>query len=314
MSRSRKLWAGILLVAALIAVVVLASSISETTYILGANLGSESAEAILPQEPLPEKIENGLKLWQIYLVIGLFFVLAVTNLTLNRSNFLNRKYLSLVGSAILVLAIVVYISNHSDEPIEPPVAEPTAMLSNETEPTEPGKRIESPIFDQEDAPETGVAIISYLLIAGVVAVIGGGIALIAYFYFDQPQETPLDEIVSQAETAIAAIEAGGDLRDAILQCYVEMTHVVRSSRGLRRGEAMTPREFEQSLITAGLPAASVNRLTRLFEAVRYGGMEPGKRQELEALSALREIADAVDKEAVKRPDSAETKPIKTALS
>ena len=42
-------------VAALIAVVVLASSISETTYILGANLGSESAEAILPQEPLPEK-------------------------------------------------------------------------------------------------------------------------------------------------------------------------------------------------------------------------------------------------------------------
>lgn len=314
MNRSRKIWAGLLLLAALAAVVVLASSISDTTYILGPSLGSESADATLPQEQLSETVDAGLNLWQLYLVIGLLFVLTVTNLFFNRRNFLNRKYLMLVSVAVLVLAAVIYISNRNSEPIAPPIVEPGAIVDNETELPEPGERIESPIFEQEQAPETGVAIISYLIIAAVVAVIGGGVALIAYFYFDQPQETPLDEIVTQAETAIATIEAGGDLRDAILQCYVEMMQVARASRGLRRGEAMTPREFEQSLVSAGLPARSVNRLTHLFEDVRYGGKEPGKRQELEALSALHEIADAVNNSAARNMVSAEAVPIETTLT
>jgi hypothetical protein len=52
---------------------------------------------------------------------------------------------------------------------------------------------------------------------------------------------------------------------------------------------MTPREFEARLATAGLREDHIQRLTRLFEAVRYGTQSPGKREEREAVDCLTAI-------------------------
>ena len=68
-----------------------------------------------------------------------------------------------------------------------------------------------------------------------------------------------------------------------------MSEVVSRTRGLSRQEAMTPTEFAFRLKRAGLPGDSVQRLTHLFESVRYGARKPAKNEINEAVSCLNVI-------------------------
>jgi membrane protein implicated in regulation of membrane protease activity len=102
----------------------------------------------------------------------------------------------------------------------------------------------------------------------------------------------LERLAQEAEEAIAAIQAGADLRDAVIRCYVEMARVVREQRGIRRRSTMTAREFQVYLEEAGLPGEDVRRLTRLFENVRYGSKPTGPDEERQAVTALAAIVSA----------------------
>jgi hypothetical protein len=82
---------------------------------------------------------------------------------------------------------------------------------------------------------------------------------------------PLKEIADIARLSLKDLESGEDSRDAIIQCYDRMSHVVDAKRGLYREHSMTPAEFVSRLEKAGLPRGPVTRLTRLFESARYGG-------------------------------------------
>jgi hypothetical protein len=68
--------------------------------------------------------------------------------------------------------------------------------------------------------------------------------------------------------------------------------VVRSRRGVTRQRHVTPREFERHLEILGLPGAPVRRLTRLFEAVRYGTAISDDEASATAIAALSAIVDA----------------------
>jgi hypothetical protein len=98
--------------------------------------------------------------------------------------------------------------------------------------------------------------------------------------------SPLEQLAQQAEEAIEAIQAGADLRDTVMRCYYEMSWVLRQQRGIRRHQAMTPREFVAFLEETGLPTGAVRRLTELFEQVRYGAKAPGQGEEAQALACL----------------------------
>jgi hypothetical protein len=74
-----------------------------------------------------------------------------------------------------------------------------------------------------------------------------------------------------------------------MRCYYEMSRVLRQQRGIRRDQAMTPREFAIFLEEAGLPVEAVGRLTRLFEQVRYGAKVPDRREEAQALASLEAV-------------------------
>jgi len=100
------------------------------------------------------------------------------------------------------------------------------------------------------------------------------------------------QLAGRARAAISEIEGGGDLRNSILRCYVEMTRIVRESRGVRRGATMTAREFREYLIQAKLPPGPVTRLTELFEKARYGLGESSAQEESDAIASLQAIADA----------------------
>lgn len=104
-----------------------------------------------------------------------------------------------------------------------------------------------------------------------------------------PTPPPLAEVAQQALTDI---RAGGDLRDAVLRCYREMSRVLAEQQGARRDRTMTPREFAQHLRVTGLCDEHIERLTRLFERVRYGGRHASEREAQEAVACLTAIVAA----------------------
>jgi hypothetical protein len=71
-----------------------------------------------------------------------------------------------------------------------------------------------------------------------------------------------------------------------------MNDAVNLGHGIRRQEAMTPSEFANRLESVGLPGDPVRRLTRLFEAVRYGAKKPGQDESHEATVCLNAIIAA----------------------
>jgi TRAP-type C4-dicarboxylate transport system permease small subunit len=132
----------------------------------------------------------------------------------------------------------------------------------------------------------------------VLAVIFALLITIAYLRFFRRRQNVniLQELADEAQQAIDDIQAGGDLRQIIINCYRDMMSVVKKTRGITREDAMTPDEFELLLERRGLPAGPLQRLTRLFEDVRYGNREPSNKEEQLALLCLQELVTACQKE------------------
>ena len=105
------------------------------------------------------------------------------------------------------------------------------------------------------------------------------------------RSSPAEELVHSAQAALRRIDAGQNLRDVVLRCYLEMTQAVAERRQLTRPENVTPHEFIYSLEGIGLPAEQVRRLTALFETVRYGHRTPGAPERAEAVACLNAIVE-----------------------
>lgn len=105
------------------------------------------------------------------------------------------------------------------------------------------------------------------------------------------ETAPLEQLAQEAQEAIGAVRSGADLKDVVTRCYFEMMQILREQRGIHRQRAATPREFEIRLEEIGLPAEQIQRLTRLFEEVRYGDKSPGKQQEDQAIASLTAIVE-----------------------
>jgi hypothetical protein len=101
---------------------------------------------------------------------------------------------------------------------------------------------------------------------------------------------PLDEIAGIARASLRQLSSGqGSAQDKIIQCYEDMSRVVGARRGLHREHAMTAAEFAIRLEKAGLPREPVNRLTHLFESVRYGARTSAQAEVDEAIACLTSI-------------------------
>ncbi len=103
---------------------------------------------------------------------------------------------------------------------------------------------------------------------------------------------PLTELAGVAQNAINMFQAGGDFKNTVMRCYVEMSQALEERRGIRRQETMTPREFETYLSNVGLPHKPIQQLTRIFEEVRYGTKTPSKDEERQAIASLAAIIEA----------------------
>ncbi|MGB1254051.1 MAG: DUF4129 domain-containing protein [Candidatus Promineifilaceae bacterium] len=131
-------------------------------------------------------------------------------------------------------------------------------------------------------------------ISVVVVTILVGIVLTVWRRDEEVSPLPQIKLAEQAKETLYQIETGFDLRNAVLNCYAQMLDTVRQDLGVMRRKNVTPHEFEDVLIKHGLPQSAVQRMTRLFETVRYGVEEPGPREQREAVDCLNEIITATE--------------------
>jgi hypothetical protein len=134
----------------------------------------------------------------------------------------------------------------------------------------------------------------FVLVTTLVIVVLGGVMVLWFgrrWLF--PKQTPaLEQIAEEADRARTALADGGAVEDVVVRCYRQMSRIVAEARDLRRSQSATPREFETTLVKAGLPLAPLDALTHLFEDVRYGGVQPGPKERQAAIDSLTAISAA----------------------
>jgi hypothetical protein len=200
-----------------------------------------------------------------------------------RKEFL-RKILQLSMFMLMIILVFVFQSGEEEgqaTPTPTPVTAPTAMEV-------------PPFLDDDMLPEAEElpplveppSWLNYLVSLAVVLAVGA----VAWTLWNRGRKPDLRELADIAMAASDDIEAGLDIEDVIMRCYVQMMSVVKKRRGLNRKEAMTPTEFAYWLEGAGLPGGPLHKLTRLFERVRYGAYLSSKEEAREASDCLREIA------------------------
>jgi hypothetical protein len=140
------------------------------------------------------------------------------------------------------------------------------------------------------APSEKLVTIISIIAAAVVLLILLGIAF--WVWRRSSRQESLVRIAEQAQSALDSLEAGGDLRNTIIRCYLAMNKAVAESRGLRRSYSMTPQEFTSFLIGNGIPSDPVRQLTLLFEQVRYGSDDVTPLMERIAIDCLESIVTA----------------------
>jgi hypothetical protein len=99
----------------------------------------------------------------------------------------------------------------------------------------------------------------------------------------------MQSIARIARATLRDLSSGRESTDVILNCYFRMSDVVSDKKNLRRDTSMTPAEFALRLEQSGLPGDAVQRLTRLFESVRYGERRAGPTETNEAVACLTTI-------------------------
>ena len=139
-------------------------------------------------------------------------------------------------------------------------------------------------------------LISFILAAVIVFIIYRLVLLLRNLF--SHERTASEKLEITARKALGRIQAGADLRDVILRCYHEMIRAVSEKRHLDRPESATPSEFSRSLEAAGLPVEQVQRLTRLFELVRYGAKHLGRSDEAEAVACLNAIIASLNRDSL----------------
>jgi hypothetical protein len=273
---------------ALLALVLLAAALPGLQFRAGQRfvVGQQDSAAVEQPEPVePAGLQHlvgsaaQLSLADVViLVLLLAFVIFLIVSPKERKRFL-RRLVTVLG----VLALFLFLREHPE--VLAPIGQNAVPAAGAAVPTD-GTVVE---FDA-----TAPVWLHWAVTVGMAVALALTASTAARLYRrrQKSQVGPLERIAAEAQGALEALLAGGDVRDTILRCYFQMSRVVSQERSLTRGKAMTPREFEEYLAEAGLPGAAVRRLTRLFERVRYGAQQVAHAEEMEALDCLAEVIDA----------------------
>ncbi len=159
-------------------------------------------------------------------------------------------------------------------------------LTTSAQPATTGEEYASPTVNP---PNWSVILTALGTAVGIV-----GLGFITWWWFQRAKPSSngqdiLAELGVEAGAAATRIRNGADPRNAVIGAYKEMCDIL--SRQVENPDYLTPREFARRLRARGMRSRHVDRLTKIFEEVRYGHRESARFAQ-EALSCLEEIRDA----------------------
>jgi hypothetical protein len=191
-------------------------------------------------------------------------------------------------SNIIMMILLLFIANHMTELAQNGAfGNPQGLMSRSNALDEALGPAPVAIFSPDPPQWLTLAVI---FIAAVLLVAMAAVVIWIIQQVRKPQSS-LEQLAEEAQTAIEALNTGGDFQQTIIRCYHDMSRVIQEERGIARNAAMTPREFEDRLISRGLPGGSIKTLTRLFEQVRYGSLNANPGEEDQAVACLTEIVN-----------------------
>jgi hypothetical protein len=293
MSKPEKYRALILMSGVLVLLLILAAGITNVQFKPG------SPFSLSFEQPTPGAngtLGNGN--WFLVLIRGFLILCAISvpiYVFINLLTPAGRRRLLKGLIQFMVLLVFLYLlaswaEKNSKQPLKQEVAQPTMDLTGGQIVTD--GQGEAPVQEPPKASpwlDAGICLGLAFILAIMITVLAWGI----YRASKAAAGDAMTRLADEAQEAIDALHSGQNIRDTVIRCYIQMTQVLAEERNVRREEAMTPHEFEQILLTKlKLPDTPVQRLTRLFEAVRYGDYHPGKREEMEAIDSLTAIAAA----------------------
>ena len=280
MTRQRA-WALLWLGSAVVALLVLASGLATLRFRPGHlyDLGAPPAATGAPGQVAVAQWVPPPWLGVVVTLIVLALLLAtVVNLILSRE-FRREMFIRVISMLLAVLIFYLLIAALRGNTLQ---GDRAPIQTGAPPPPLPPAGEPFPTFVANPAPWLVIAISVVL-----AALLLGGIWLL--WRRMRPRPDPLARLADEARAALADLEAGENLTDTVLRCYVEMSRVLSQQRGLDRPRDMTPREFERQLAAAGLRDEHIQQLTRLFERVRYGARQPNEREERAAVACLTAI-------------------------
>lgn len=275
-----KTWIILLVFAALIGLVILASGLNGMKF----------------DEPNMVRLDNFFRLsnssipedrdqfsWFRYFVIGMFFVLFLAMLGPIRPQ-TGKTWLSqlLRFLAFTVIAMMVMGRFAQNNPM---FSEEEQSLGAEA------VAQQQPFMAPEVNPQ------SEFWITALVAIVIGVAAVVLFNRFVDRWFIPknnLEEIAEIARSALDDLSKNKESRNVIIRSYTRMNAAVNQYRGIAREEAMTPSEFASHLEKEGLPSDAIHSLTQVFEKVRYGGQGVSAEEIKEAKQCLTSILKACE--------------------
>lgn len=285
--RTHRLVTQVLSFLGVLAVFFLAASLPELEFKPGQALAAHStSQAIFPTIPRLNQT------WLASICLsGMFVMVPLAILFLIISSEARRLFVKYARGLLLWFVFLVgmryYILFGSDnevilEQTENQLALPELLKTTNATGVETGA---AQVYTPPALSDWQSFIVGFVVIAIVVG--------FAYYRWTRTRG-PENELYKITLKTLTDISSGQHWDDAVIQCYAQMNHAVRLHRKLDRELSETPNEFAQNLTTAGLPAAPVQKLTRLFEKARYGGHSSQSDETNAAIECLADIAEALE--------------------
>jgi hypothetical protein len=190
----------------------------------------------------------------------------------------------LIGFVLLIISLLPN-NRWLPEPVE-----------NETPPVEIIDQTD--LSDNGDAPPVFEANAQPWMLTLTIVAIAAGLTAVTFFVLKYlPKKTsdkhkPLQDFADSAQAALEEIETTSQaFSDVVVRCYAEMSQTLQAEKGISRSQAMTTDEFKEQLVLRGFPARPVERLTKLFEQIRYGRQSLRENEKQIAIESLREIVE-----------------------
>jgi len=291
--------------------IVAALSISASLFILALISGAIDSLQFPPGTPLPSHPiarENepppldlggapapqfGFNMLVVFLPISLLFILGGTIASIRSKRFRYELGLSLFTFIALSIfyGLAGLIHTSSPEPTDWVTIGATGTVEERTWNGEPPTIASAP--DEEENGGESWRVWLVVGLAAALLMLGGGSVIEKLRRRAKgtiPAPSGLGEIADWAAEAVERIRAGEDIRSVVQRSYARMADIL-SRRSDIDPTYLTPREFARSLSRAGMADEHVDRLTEMFELVRYGS-RPDARFAESAIACLEAIKRA----------------------